>query len=419
MLGYDGTMNPFLASVSYPQGWWNNEEARSSMFQAFQTSQWRNGLREADTPPGTVLKEVLLSTSASQAPLEDMLSRRLVVAEVAKTGVGLPSRLVSGRQFKYDEMITGLLEEARESGSNVWKDVPLLNALLVASRTSARGDMREVERWMEKVGKSYGSPLLGATVAEVVCALGWPGTYCWVLGQADIGRSQQKVIRLHRDWDLEGKASVNLRALWILLARSATEFTTPDAGWDVDVQKKREALESRLGWKGMLALCDHPSAFIRTLAAPALAELLMDRKQTLRGLSGPQEWSAAWRLVDLMRPISGVNRLSAELLSVVEQHRGPCPPSLEGALPIDLLQHGYARRMVQNPGDDRLSQWLKRFKKLSGRPGARPYQQVLAESLETSDVWPSSFDGPGWSLLQMESRLTIPEPSSGKPKVRM
>ena len=75
--------------------------------------------------------------------------------------------------------------------------------------------------------------------------------------------------------------------------------------------------------------------------------------------------------------------------------------------------------MVQNPGDDRLPQWLEQFKALSRRPGAEPYQQVLARSLETSDVWPSSFDGAGWGMLQMESRLEIPGQSSSKPKVRL
>lgn len=142
------------------------------MFQAFQTPQWRRGLQEADTPAGTVLKEILLTTSDSQAPLEDLLSRRLVMAQVARTGVGLPSPSVSGRQFKYDEILTGLVEEAREAGPSVWEEVSSLNSLLIASRTSSKGDMREVEQWMDRSGKSYQSTMLGATVAEVLCVLG-------------------------------------------------------------------------------------------------------------------------------------------------------------------------------------------------------------------------------------------------------
>jgi hypothetical protein len=413
-------MNPFLASVSYPQGWWKNEEKRAEMFRTFQSPEWRRGLQEADTPAGTVLKEILLNTSDSQASLEDLFARRLVVAEVARAGVALPSPSVSGRQFKYDQLLTGMIEAARENGASVWAEGASLNSLLVASRTSSKGDMREVEQWMERSGWAYQSPLLGATVAEVLCVLGWSGNYCWVLAQADMGRSHQKVVQLHQEWGLEGKGSVHLQALWILLAQSTLKFLSPNGRlWEETIQKKQEALENHLGLKGVLGLCDHPSALVRTIAVPALAEFLVERQKKRDGLSPSKEWAAAWRLVAGMRPISGVNRSGSDLLSVVEQYHGPCPPSLEGTLPIGLLQHGYAHRMVQNLGDDRLPQWLEQFKALSIRPGAEPYQQVLARSLETSDVWPSSFDGAGWGMLQMESRLEIPGQSSGKPKVRL
>ena len=412
-------MNPFLASVSYPQGWWKNEEKRAEMFRTFQSPEWRRGLQEADTPAGTVLKEILLNTSDSQAPLEELFARRLVVAEVAKTGVGLPSPSVSGRQFKYDRLLTGLIEAARENGASVWEDVPTLNAMLNACRSIPSGDMEGVERWLRKSDLSYQSSLVGASVAEVMCVLGWTGRHDWIFGPGDVRESQRKIFQLHQVWDLEGNAAPNLQALWVLMTRNSLQFSASNGEYEADLLSKQEALENRLGLKGMVKSCDRLSAVVRLAAAAELADFLVERQQKAIDASAHQEWGAAWRMVAIMRNISGVNRSGSDLLSVVEQYHGPCPPSLEGTLPIELLQHGYARRMVQNPGDDRLPQWLEQFKALSRRPGAEPYQQVLARSLETSDVWPSSFDGAGWGMLQMESRLEIPGQSSGKPKVRL
>lgn len=365
------------------------------------------------------MKEILLNTSDSQAPLEELFARRLVVAEVAKTGVGLPSPSVSGRQFKYDRLLTGLIEAARENGASVWEDVPTLNAMLNACRSIPSGDMEGVERWLRKSDLSYQSSLVGASVAEVMCVLGWAGRHDWIFGPGDVRESQRKIFQLHQVWDLEGNAAPNLQALWVLMTRNSLQFSASNGEYEADLLSKQEALENRLGLKGMVKSCDRLSAVVRLAAAAELADFLVERQQKAIDASAHQEWGAAWRMVAIMRNISGVNRSGSDLLSVVEQYHGPCPPSLEGTLPIELLQHGYARRMVQNPGDDRLPQWLEQFKALSRRPGAEPYQQVLARSLETSDVWPSSFDGAGWGMLQMESRLEIPGQSSGKPKVRL
>lgn len=421
-LRYHGGMNPFLASVSYPQGWWNNVDVRASMFQAFQSPEWVAGLLGADTPSGTVLKEVLINTSESHASLEDMALRRSLVAALTKVGVDLPSRHVSGQQFKYDGLLTGLVETARELGPAVWEETSLLNTLLVACRFSSVTDLRHVGEWLKASGRSYRSPMLGATVAEVICVLGLGGRYNWIGGSKDLETSKKMILDLYRTWKLNESSDANLMALWSLMAHKADNslnFAASDVELENELFDRRQFLMSYIGTKGVVNLCDHPSPFIRLNALNRISKLLGELSLKGEGESAENQWIDAWRVVASSRIFSGVSKFSSELLAVVEKVHGPCPVELEKSLPIELLQHGYARRLVQLTGNDRLSQWLDHFKALSQKPGAHPYRVVLEHSLSTTEIWPNSWDHSGWSMLQMESRLTIPEPSSGKPKVRM
>lgn len=417
-------MDPHLLATLYPHGWLSADGFEDGLA-AVRAPGWASALHALDAPSGSVFDRMLTATDPTEKRATVSADRRRRLAFVlGAQGLAVPTPELLQREARRDSALWGCLLAAQAGERDVWQEAEAIEAVHAALLSSPDPDLSGVEAELAQTGLGWDSPVLGGTLAEATMALGvaavsqdggWPQAH--PLEPMDPALRFRQLRHLWERWDLASSRDSALAGLWREAAEAACEVHGVNRSESASATAALAVVADLLrrmrpGWGGerhrqATALARHPSLFVRAVVWKTVARDLswtsppddrpdLDRQDT---------WATVWKTLEVACSASGHTRAGTDLLAITEAEAGPCPEDLEARVPVSVLQHWQARQMVHNPGSDRLKGWARRLKATSRRSGARPYAQVLQEALESTHIWPASFDAQGWSWMRLEAGL--------------
>lgn len=409
-------MNPYLISVSHSSPLLQDDSLYPQFMAALTTPEWERALKQADVPSGMVIEQVLKATGQNMQSDMWRHRRQSLVAALAKMGLGLPSPAALGEELLRDTFLAAMLVQAQEQGHQAWEDMEILKGLCRACADD-KGKFTDVHEWLFKQGLNWERPLVGATVGDLVAVMGMEGYHVWWSTEENIRRRVDQLLHLHAIWVMEDDGLVDcpdLAALWLLAAEHAQERMPFQNKRIASLFEKLEQLRKNIGMDQVIALLDHPSAFVRSYTGAKAARLV----ENFAPVAGPESaWKAAWKAARNLRPWSMVSMNGSKMLAAVEAACGSCPLAIECDQPIDLVQWSYAARLAQMTDHPDFSRWLRDYYPIAEREGAAPAREVLGQVLAQTSIWTETWSSKAWNMLKLEVDLEAVE--AARSKVRL